>query len=46
MLWLTSNAAVNGLASMGMIGYDVIHAKEHERSEGIASLEEKENIID
>ena len=37
---------VNGLASMDMIGYATIHAKQHERSEEFASLEEREIIID
>ena len=29
---------------MRMIGYAVIHDKEHERSEGIATLERREDI--
>ena len=30
--------------SMGMIGYTMNHAKEHERSEGIATLQKSEDI--
>ena len=30
---------------MGMIGYVMVHAREHERSEGIVPLEERENVI-
>ena len=29
---------------MGMVGYAMNHAKEHERSEGIATLEKREDI--
>ena len=29
---------------MGMIGYAMDHAKEHERSEGISTLEQREDI--
>ena len=29
---------------MGMIGYAMNHAAEHERSEGIATLEKREDI--
>ena len=29
---------------MGMIGYAMNHAEEHERSEGIATLEKREDI--
>ena len=29
---------------MGMIGYAMNHAKEHERSEGISTLEKREDI--
>ena len=29
---------------MGMIGYAMNHAKKHERSEGIATLEQREDI--
>ena len=31
---------------MGMIGYAIGHAEEHERSEGIATLEKREDIND
>ena len=29
---------------MGMMGYTMSHAEKHERSEGIATLEKKEDI--
>ena len=32
------------MTSMGMIGYAINHAEEHERSEGIATLEKREDI--
>ena len=31
---------------MGMIGYDMNYAKKHERSEGIATFEKREDIND
>ena len=31
---------------MGMIGYAMSHAEEHERSEGIATVEKREDIDD
>ena len=31
---------------MGMIGYTMSHTEEHERSEGIATLEKREDIND
>ena len=30
---------------MGMIGYAIVHVREYEISEGIAPLEERENVI-
>ena len=32
------------MTSMGMIGYAMSHAEKHERSEGIATLEKREDI--
>ena len=32
------------MTSMSMIGYAMSHAEEHERSEGIATLEKREDI--
>ena len=32
------------VTSMGMIGYAMSHAEKHERSEGIATLEKREDV--
>ena len=34
------------MTSMGIIGYAMSHAEEHDRSEGIATLEKREDIND
>ena len=44
-MYIQCNGA-RAITNMGMIGYAMNHAEENERSEGIATLEKREDIND